>query len=217
MVTSTIPAGLFGELRVTEDAGGTVLHGPRRRGPEIEVESNEHALREHVRFDQHGRYRPLSGARSLRGGWRVACGTDFPLDEALETVYPLALTHRRQFDTGALELVPLKRVLQRQAGRYEVAGGLPAEAGLLASEALCATCVRTPAWRGDAVAGGAIPCPEPCSVLVSLCREAALWESVPPASAPPNPGVAFAAFDEPGNELREQYLRRRFQSTNRVP
>lgn len=216
-MNSTVPAALFGELRITEDAGGTVLHGPRRRGPEIEVEPNEHALREHVRSDQHGRYRPLTGARSLRGGWRVACGPDFPLEEALEAVYPLAVTHRRQFEAGTLELVSLESVLRRQAGRYEVAGGLPARAAALASEVLCATCVRIPAWRGDSVPPAAIPCPEPCSVLVSLCREAALWETEPPAPTPPNAAVAFAAFDEPGNELREQYLRRRFQSADRVP
>lgn len=205
MVSASVPAGIFGELRVTEDAGGPVLHGPRRRGAEIEITPDEAALREHVRFDQHGRYRPLSGARSLRGGWRVACGPEFAVEDAIEVVYPLALAHRRLFEAGILELVTLGTVLQRQGGRYEVAGGLPAEAGERASDVLCAGCVRTPAWRGEAVAPAGIPCPEPCSVLVSLCREAALWESSPPAPAAVDATVAFAAFDAPGNEVREEY------------
>jgi sirohydrochlorin cobaltochelatase len=215
-VSSQVVAGIIGELRVTEDAGGPVLHGPRRRGAEIEIEPDEAALRDHARFDRHGRYRPLSGARSLRGGWRVVCGPNFPVEDAIEAVYPLALVHRRRFEAGMLELVTLETVLQRQGGRYEVAGALPAEAGALASEVLCALCVRTPAWRGDAVGPSGIPCPEPCSVLVSHCREGALWETSPPAPTAVDAAVAFAAFDEPGNEVREEYLGRRFQSLNRV-
>ena len=210
-------AGAIGELRVTDDPGGRVLHGPRRRGPELEIAADEAAVRDYVRFDQAGRYRPLSGARGLRGGWRVACGPKFTAEEAIEAVYPLALTHRRLNQAGTLEHVPLEAVLRRQGGRYAVAGGLPAEAGLFASELLCAGCVRTPAWRGDEVEQEGIPCPEPCSVLVSLCREAALWEQSPPESAEIEVGVAFAAFDEPGNQVRESYLRRRFERAERVP
>jgi hypothetical protein len=217
VVNRPFGAGSIGELRVTEDPGGTVLHGPRRRGAEVEIEPDEVAVRDYARSDQHGRYRPLSGGRSLRRGWRVACGPGFAVEDAIEAVYPLALAHQRLFDAGTLELVPLEAVLRRQGGRYEVAGGLSAEAGFVASDVLCSRCVRTPAWRGDAVAPGDIPCPEPCSVLVSLCREAALWEKSPPAPAEADAVVAFAAFHEPGNEVREEYLRRRFEAPNRVP
>ncbi len=64
--------------------------------------------------------------------------------------------------------------------------------------------------RGRAQADGEIPCPEPCSVLVSLCREAALWQREPPSPAQADPNVAFAAFDAPGNEIREAYLAARY-------
>jgi hypothetical protein len=66
--------------------------------------------------------------------------------------------------------------------------------------------VKAPAWRGDQPAVDQIPCPEPCGVLVSLCREAALWQKDRPQPADVDPYVAFAAFDVPGNEVRERFL-----------
>src|SRR6185437_2660421 len=98
------------------------------------------------------------------------------------------------------------------AGRYSVAASLDAHGRRLASEVLCSQCVRVPVWRGvqtDAAERGGvarIPCPEPCSVLVSLCREAALWQQSPPVRSEPDRTVAFAAFETPGNEMREAYL-----------
>src|SRR5206468_3326294 len=136
-VTAPFGPGVFGELRMTVDAGGTVLHGPRRRGPELEIEADETPLRDHVRFDERGRYRPLTGARSLRRGWRVYCGQRFTVEQAIDIVYPLAVEHRRLFDAGQLALAPLETVLQRQGGRYGVAGSLPPDAGKLASEVAC--------------------------------------------------------------------------------
>jgi hypothetical protein len=75
--------------------------------------------------------------------------------------------------------------------------------------------VKRPVWRDDQAAPPlpgetTIPCPEPCSVLVSLCREAALWQRDPPPSSPIDPGVPFAAFEQPGNDVREAYLRARY-------
>ena len=85
----------------------------------------------------------------------------------------------------------------------------------LDSDTVCARCVKSPLWRpttGPLTEGTSLPlpCPEPCSVVVSLCREAALWEEGPPAFAAENLTVAWAAFDQPGNEIREAYLRAHF-------
>jgi hypothetical protein len=46
--------------------------------------------------------------------------------------------------------------------------------------------------------------------MVSLCREAALWQDGPPKRTTPDPRAPFAAFDEPGNEIREAYLEKRY-------
>jgi len=129
-----------------------------------------------------------------------------PSTTSIETVYPLALAHMSLRAAGQLRVVTLDEVLSRQTGRYAGSAGLSGEGRARATRLLCAQCVRVPVWNDEPCDSTAIPCPEPCSVLVSLCREAALWEDELPAAAPADPAVAFAAFDEPGNELREAYL-----------
>jgi sirohydrochlorin cobaltochelatase len=194
----------FGELEVAEDGTGITVGVP---GEPIRVlEPTPEAVAAFVRHGDDGRYRPLSGAKTLPHGWEVTVTDQFPLDVAFEAVYPLSTVHQRLFAEGRLEIVPLEAVLARQSGRYESSSMLSSQGRELAVAILCGECVRTPVWAGADCPAGGIPCPEPCSVMVSLCREAAFWEANPPAPAPVDATVAFAAFDEPGNQLRERYL-----------
>ena len=194
----------FGQLEIAETGTGTTAGVPGE--PVRVLESNSEAVAAFVRHGYDGRYRPLSGAKTLPRGWEVTINHEFPLDEALEAVYPLSTVHRRLFADGKLEIVPLEAVLSRQSGRYESSSALSARGRQLAVATLCGECVRSPVWAEADCPEEGIPCPEPCSVMVALCREAALWEANPPARAPIDPGVAFAAFEEPGNTLRERYL-----------
>lgn len=194
----------FGELTITRVSIGVPPDPP---GTPLRIlPSDADALAAFVRHDSQGAYRPLSGARTLPRGWEVILGRSLSLEAALEAIYPLSTVHQRQFEDGTLEVVPLQAVLERQTGRYEGAAALSDAGRELAISVLCGGCVRTPVWHGDPCDESEIPCPEPCSVLVALCREAALWEAVRPALAPADPAVPFAAFEEPGNELRERYL-----------
>lgn len=208
----------LGQLLVEFDGETAVIHGPAGRATaiEVEIESSEEALRSWVRHDAAGRYRPLSGAANMPADWRVRCTSALPLLEALDIVYPLAMLHIEQHRAGTLDLVPLQTVLERQTGRYARAVTLPVEARALAANVLCGRCVKQPAWQGATVEGDQVPCPEPCSVMVSLCRDAAVWESAPPPTTPVDSALPWAAFESPGNELREQYLGERFAASNRV-
>ena len=97
----------------------------------------------------------------------------------------------------------------RQRGRYRVAGELDEDGRERAQRVLCGECVRTPVWAGEATVAGSvsdIPCPEPCSVKIALCREAALLEREPPPASSPDATVAFADFAAEGNATREAYL-----------
>lgn len=199
----------FGQLEVTFEAGTAVIAGPPGAGEPSEIDAAPAALREWTRTDNRGRYRPLTGALTMRRGWQARC-RPAELPAALEEIYPLALRHRQQLDAGTLRVVGLDAVLSRQTGRYAVAASLDAEGRDIASQTVCGRCVKVPVWRGDTADTYQIPCPEPCSVLVSLCREAALWQAAPPVAADADPTVAFAAFDEPGNEVRERYLAARY-------
>ena len=43
-------------------------------------------------------------------------------------------------------------------------------------------------------------------MFVALAREAAAWERDGAEPAPVDPAIPFAAFEEPGNEIREAVL-----------
>lgn len=173
------------------------------------IPSNTAAIHAHVRHDAEGRYRPLSGAKGLPTGWMVETSPGLALEDAIEAVYPLATIHRKQHAAGTLRVVGLDDVLSRQTGRYEGAARLSENGRTLATTVLCREqCVRVPVWAGEPCDDSAIPCPEPCSVFVSLAREAALWEQELPEPTAINDSIEFAAFEEPGNEIRETYLRR---------
>jgi sirohydrochlorin cobaltochelatase len=178
-----------------------------------------------LRFDANGRYRPLPSAVGLQAGWQARDRLE-RLPYYIDAVYPLATTHIQQQRDGELRVVSLDEVFARQSGRYRIAAELDPAGREAAVTALCSRCVKTPMWTEPPVRDAAlpkpnaqrptpsgqwpIPCPEPCSVMLSLCREAALWQREPPAPAPGDDAVPFAAFDRPGNAIREDYLRTRY-------
>lgn len=193
--------GRLGQLTIS--ASEVAVPGP---GEPIVVRGAA-ALFELTREDPLGRYRPLTGARTLRAGWRAPVSGGFTAEDAIEVVYPLALDHRRQLAEGTLRVVGLEDVLSRQSGRYEGTTALSDQGRRRVIRTVCGECVRVPVWYGAACRPEDIPCPEPCSVLVAFCREAALWEKERPAALEADALVPWAAFEEPGNELRERYLR----------
>jgi hypothetical protein len=201
-VTATI-----GQLTLHIGSEMAVIEGPPGCGQAFEVAGDAEALREFARTDELGRYRPLPGARTLRGSWWAAFSDLESVSAAVEAIYPLAQRHQADWLDGELRIVSLDEVLERQQGRYRTARDL-SEAGRRRSRhVLCGLCIKTPVWAGAVVPTlDVVPCPEPCSVFVSLCREGALWEQDRPTRADPSRDVAFAAFDEPGNEVREAWL-----------
>ena len=197
----------FGEIDVAFGEGRVTLTGPRPGHAPRTLEATVEALRLHARLDDRGRYRPLSGARTMPGGWRVELPARLA-GAALDAVYPLAALHQAQAAAGTLRVVPFAETVARQRGRDRAAGELDADGRDRARATLCGGCVRTPVWAGERAGAEAIPCPEVCGLLLALCREAARWRDEPPSPAPPDADVPYAAFGTPGNEVREAYLAR---------
>lgn len=196
----------FGELHVSFDGDRAVVAAPAEGASQVELAPDADALRDWLRFDDTGRYRPLPGARTMRRGWRVRCPVS-QLPELLDAAYPLAPRQVALAAEGRLRIESAQATLGRQSGRYESVRDLSQQQQDVVREVLCGACIRTPFWHEASVdpRPGVVPCPEPCSVFVALARELAILEELPP-EAEVDPRVPFAAFEEPGNELRERCL-----------
>ena len=59
-----------GELSVSVVDAEAVIASPERRSGTLDVEASAEALRRQARFDERGRYLPLSGARTLPAAGR---------------------------------------------------------------------------------------------------------------------------------------------------
>jgi sirohydrochlorin cobaltochelatase len=193
----------LGEVTVTRREGRIHLQGPgpaARPAPAAMAE-----FRAFIRQDEQGRYRPLSGARTLRHGWRLACASVEDAVQYLDAVYPLALRHAAQERAGTLRVVTAAETLGRQSGNYAAAGSLTPSQCRRAVHALCGLCVRRPRWAESAAPGeGAadIPCPEPCGVFVAFA--ATVEGGALDDTAPPD-GVGWADFSAPDNPVMARY------------
>jgi len=202
----------LGEVTVLLERTGAEIHGPSAGGEPTEVGGGIEALREWVRFDDRGSHRPLSGARTLRHDWLFRCAAP-ALPAALDVIYPLATLHREMASAGRLRIVSLDEVLARQTRAGSGARAAPPAVQSALVRSVCAICVRSPAWYARteerAPVVGEIPCPEPCSVSIALCRAALAWEANSPPSNSSDPSVPFAEFENPRNALRAAYLQAR--------
>ena len=199
----------WGELMVRRAVNRVNIQGPRCTSHPNSAPVDLDEFRDWLRHSEHGAYRPLSGARSMRGNWILRGLMVSDAVEYLDAVYPLAWRHRCEHSAGELCTNSCETVLRRQTGQYKRAAQLRDAGRHGCVLALCAQCVRTPCWYESTaqIQEEFIPCPEPCNVFVSLASEAFGWiqDSLPARDI--NEDVAFAEFKHPGNPIRNRYLR----------
>lgn len=186
--------------------------GPQSSLGSAEAPAGLEEFRQFVRHREDGAYRPLTGAKDMRTGWRRTLPDEEALVCALDVIYPLALTHVIQAEAGALEVTPTMATLCRQTGNCARARALPLTARVACAQALCRACVRVPRWLEGAGPGTerglpAIPCPEVCSVFIALAEEAARWGGSCPSEKPGDPAVGWGEFHRDGNPVRNALIR----------
>ena len=136
-----------------------------------------------ARTDSEGEYRALPTAPTLVHGWSLTVPDGLAVAHALDDLYPasVALWHAER--KGRLACVDWREVQRRQTGMMGLVKRLDdADAqraiGLCCSDSHCLKRVR---WEFDeglpAAADGAgrVPCQEPCSLLMSFCRQVIGW------------------------------------------
>jgi hypothetical protein len=137
-------------------------------------------LRELIRVNAAGEFRPLKAAPDLRSGWRMT-GLDFDnLRLALDYFYPGAVADWICWRNGNLPVTSYAETAKRQSGRYHIARSLGEGDLEKLTQTVCERgCLKRRLWtaipNSDAVEGSSseIPllCAEACNYFVGKARE----------------------------------------------
>jgi len=135
-------------------------------------------LREWIRLDCHGKFRPLRAAPNLRRGWIYPAGDLAALHLALDYLYPAALANGTLARQAQLEATPWRETAERQTGRFRIVREIDdAALHALVAQHCQPGCLKRRLWPPAAQpvreSPGEIPllCPEACNFLVAKARE----------------------------------------------
>ncbi len=228
-------------IRSAPPEGYYLRHEDDVRATNLELHDDPLAAREIAKLTDAGEYRPLKSSPNLRRGWELRVEGARGLATAMNYLYPAGVVHWHLCREGKLEITDYRENAARQSGIYKRVQRLSDEGVQNAARACCedAVCLKQPLWNVDSETplkmdrgDGEIPCPEPCSIFVSLARRVRLFEReekrVPQHAAGLSPsergdlaalveaaadgieGMKFAReaeFEEPLNERRLRYRR----------
>ncbi|GAD52357.1 hypothetical protein MBEHAL_1117 [Halarchaeum acidiphilum MH1-52-1] len=187
----------WGELRLRvrlTDAGAERVYDVRHRDDadadprDLDDHRDPLDARDLVKYDDDGRYRPLSTAPSLPHGWRFVGLDGDALVDTVDFVYPATVANWHREREGRLDVTHWRETAARQTGIYDLVSDLPTDALAWATEACCADsqCLKRRAWDHDAETeldvprgDGEFPCREPCSLFIAAAREFTQLEGEP--------------------------------------
>lgn len=184
---------IFLQAFVRVDPGGTfsVRHHQDRYSPpaSLRLLTDPFAAREIAQTREDGEHRPLKTAPELRRGWRFEALDERGLWTVLDYLYPACVNHWHAANEGELRVTHWSETAARQSGIYSAVRLLPEPAVRDVVRACCANevCLRQVAWGmspddpAPLSAGSegpddasptspGVPCPEACSIFVSLAR-----------------------------------------------
>jgi len=188
-------------LLATGEGRYEVRHGRdlHRSTPSLEwVSDDPFFAREIAQTTNRGEHRPLKTAPNLRQGWALVGLDARGLWTALDYLYPACASHWHAGRTGTLRVTHWRETAGRQSGIYASVKGLADDAVRRTARACCAdaVCLRRVAWDVDETAfldpvdegpvegDAAVPCPEACSMFVSLARQVLKIERAPRTDVP---------------------------------
>jgi hypothetical protein len=145
-----------------------------------------------------GEHRPLKTAPNLKQGWALVGLDARGLWTALDYLYPACAVHWHAGRTGTLRVTHWRETAGRQSGIHSSVKALADDAVRRTARACCAdaVCLRRVAWDIDEMAfldpidegpvegDAAVPCPEACSMFVSLARQVLKIERAPRTDVP---------------------------------
>jgi hypothetical protein len=210
---------VFGEVLVRRAGQGFELRhvADRDAGAEgIEV-LTVNGLRALAQFTTSGAFRPLKSAPSLRRGWRAAVADQNALELAVNHLYPGAVADWFAARVNPPPVTSYRQFTARQTGMYRITTMLSDSLAAAAIRACCHAdfCLKRRLWSVEGLAPdapeqkNAIPCLEPCAILLEFARKVARLEQdekgpvLPPPVADMN--IAETDFDAPNNPRRVRF------------
>ena len=135
-------------------------------------------------FNPAGLFRPLRSSPDLAAGWLLVCFEASELWRALQEIYPGAVADWFAVQSGRPPITHYREFTNRQSGMYRITQLLTDEQAANVTRAACHQrfCLKQRLWTVDALepdapgSKSAIPCLEPCAVLLELARKAARIE-----------------------------------------
>ena len=177
---------VFGQVLARANGRGFALRHVEDAGVEgLAVYREPRAAREISKTTEAGEYRPLKSSPNLRRGWELGVDDAGGLFVAMNYLYPAGVVHWHLLREGALDVTSYRENAARQSGIYKRVQRLSDEGVQDTARACCedAVCLKKTLWDVDEDTplaqdrgSGEIPCPEPCSVFVSLARRVRLFE-----------------------------------------
>jgi hypothetical protein len=206
-------------------------------------------LRRLAQFTAGGTFRPLKSAPNLQTGWRVLPASDAELEAAFHHLYPAAVADWFAAQQPSPPVTHFREFTDRQAGMYRITTMLDDIQAAQVTRACCHRrfCLKRRLWTVGTLKPeaanekSAIPCLEPCAILLEFARKARRLEQEQDEPAPlasggqdletrqaalqrtletSAAGGREADFDSPNNPRRLQLaLEKRHGSTdkNRAP
>lgn len=149
---------------------------------------NATELRERVSRTEAEAFRPLKSAPNLPGNWVILARDAAELWQVLNVLYPGSVADWHQMLDSDFRPISFEAFAGRQSGMYRIVGGLESRLALGVARAVCQKrfCVKDRRWTvGDESSsrteeGMAIPCLDPCAILLDAARKAARTAQEPP-------------------------------------
>ena len=211
----------FVEIRIRPLDGGRfeVRHASEAGLPFDSLETVDLAgVRRVARITASGAFRPNKAAPGLRGGWiHTACSVP-DLGAALDALYPGAIPDWFAGQRADPPITHFKDFTARQTGLYRITQILPPPLAVRTVQACCGDrfCLRRRLWTAEGLAPdpetakSALPCLEPCPLLLDLARRAMKLEqeekqtlSVSQGDLPVLVAALQRALEDPPAAVRE--------------
>ncbi|MBI3879506.1 MAG: hypothetical protein HY301_05515 [Verrucomicrobia bacterium] len=134
-----------------------------------------------AQFTAEGEFRPLKSAPTLVAGWRCVVNSPTELEDALNRLYPGAIADWFAARTEPPPVTSYREFTGRQSGMYRVTTMLDdaQTAGVIRVCCDARACLKRRRWTVDGLGPdapetkSAIPCLEPCAVLLDAARRTA--------------------------------------------